>query len=320
MLNVGIIGLGVGEQHLIGFKKLKAIKDIYIFDINKKKMKEVSKKYNGLILGNSAEDLIENTDIDIVSIASFDQFHCRQILNALKNNKHVFCEKPICQNSKELNLIKKKLTSKPNLKMTTNTILRTSPRFLDIKNKIRKKYFGEIYYIELDYNYGRLHKLVGGWRGRIKDFSVFLSGGIHMVDLLNWFVDSEVDSIKGFSNDFCTKKNKLNIKDNAVALVKLKNKVIVKLSCNFGCVYPHFHRVIIYGTNATYEQSFSSEYFLKEDRMLIEKSKYRVPVSKKSGLIKNFVESIIYDKPLTIPKNEMLKAMKICLKINEAIS
>ena len=26
MLNVGIIGLGVGEQHLIGFKKLKAIK------------------------------------------------------------------------------------------------------------------------------------------------------------------------------------------------------------------------------------------------------------------------------------------------------
>ena len=31
-------------------------------------------------------------------------------------------------------------------------------------------------------------------------------------------------------------KNKLNIKDN-VALVKLKNKVIVKLSCNFGCVY-----------------------------------------------------------------------------------
>ena len=35
-----------------------------------------------------------------------------------------------------------------------------------------------------------------------------------MVDLLNWFVDSEVDSIKGFSNDFCTKKNKLNIKDN----------------------------------------------------------------------------------------------------------
>ena len=44
MLKIGIIGLGVGEQHLIGFKKLKAIKDIYIFDINKKKNERSFKK------------------------------------------------------------------------------------------------------------------------------------------------------------------------------------------------------------------------------------------------------------------------------------
>ena len=321
MLNVGIIGLGVGEQHLIGFKKLKLIKDIYIFDSNKKKLKEVSKKYKGLIVANSVKDLVENTDIDIISIASFDQFHCKQILDSLSNNKHVFCEKPICQSTREFDLIKKKLISKPNLKMTTNTILRTSPRFLDIKNKIKKKYFGEIYYLELDYNYGRLHKLVDGWRGKIKDFSVFLSGGIHMVDLLNWFIDSEVDLIKGFSNDFCTKRKKLKINDNVVALLKLKNNVIVKLSCNFGCVYPHFHRIIIYGTNATYEQSFSSEYFFQgRPNIKRKKANKEYPGVKKSGLIKNFVESIIYDKPLTIPKNEMLKAMKICLKINEAIN
>ena len=43
MLNVGIIGLGVGEQHLIGFKKPKAIKDIYIFDINKKNERSFKK-------------------------------------------------------------------------------------------------------------------------------------------------------------------------------------------------------------------------------------------------------------------------------------
>ena len=42
MLNVGIIGLGVGEQHLIGFKK-SAIKDIYIFDINKKNERSFKK-------------------------------------------------------------------------------------------------------------------------------------------------------------------------------------------------------------------------------------------------------------------------------------
>ena len=32
--------------------------------------------------------------ISAVSIASFDQYHYGQIINALKNFKHVFCEKP----------------------------------------------------------------------------------------------------------------------------------------------------------------------------------------------------------------------------------
>ena len=51
--------------------------------------------------------------------------------------------------------------SKPNLKMTTNTILRTSPRFLDIKKRLQRIILKFIIF-ELDYNYGRLHKLVGG--------------------------------------------------------------------------------------------------------------------------------------------------------------
>ena len=318
MLNVAIIGLGIGEQHLIGFKESKEIGDIYVYDFNKTKLNEILNKYDGLIAGKSDDDLLTNPNIDIVSIASFDQYHCNQILKALDTGKHVFCEKPICQKSEEFDLIKNKLLSKPNLKMTTNTILRTSPRFLDLKKKIENNYFGEIFYLELDYNYGRLHKLTDGWRGKIKDFSVLFSGGIHMVDLLNWFLKSEIESISGFSNDFFTKK--LKIKDNVVALIKLKSKTIVKLSCNFGCIYPHFHRVMVYGTNATYEQSYSSEFFL-ENRLNIKKKKTNTnyPGVKKSGLIKNFIESILYDKSLTISTHEMLKAMEICLRINQFI-
>ena len=42
--------------------------------------------------------------------------------------------------------------------MTTNTILRTSKRFIEIRKKIKEGFFGDIYYLELDYNYGRLKK------------------------------------------------------------------------------------------------------------------------------------------------------------------
>ena len=43
-LNVGVIGLGVGEQHIIGFLKSKHIRSISIFDNNKNKVKEIQKK------------------------------------------------------------------------------------------------------------------------------------------------------------------------------------------------------------------------------------------------------------------------------------
>ena len=53
----------------------------------------------------------------------------------------------------------KSLLNKKNIALLSNVILRKSERFKFIKEKI-KKYFGEIYYVEGDYNYGRLKKLL----------------------------------------------------------------------------------------------------------------------------------------------------------------
>ena len=45
-------------------------------------------------------------------------------------------------------------------------------------------YFGKIYLIEANYNYGRLEKIVKGWRGKIYNYSVTHGGGIHLIDLI----------------------------------------------------------------------------------------------------------------------------------------
>ena len=104
-LEVAIVGLGVGEQHLIGFQNSSFINNIYIFDKNKKKAIEIKKKYKNVIVCNSINEIYTNPKIEVVSIASYDQFHYEQICNSLENDKHVFCEKPICQNEKQLKKI-----------------------------------------------------------------------------------------------------------------------------------------------------------------------------------------------------------------------
>ena len=39
--------------------------------------------------------------IDVISIASFDNFHAEQVIHSLNSQKHVFVEKPLCLNRRE---------------------------------------------------------------------------------------------------------------------------------------------------------------------------------------------------------------------------
>ena len=39
----------------------------------------------------------------------------------------------------------------------------------------------------------------------------------------------------------------------SVGLLRFADGTVAKTAANFGCVYPHFHRLSIYGTTATFE-------------------------------------------------------------------
>ena len=72
---------------------------------------------------------------DIVSIASYDQDHYKQIIDCTFQ-KHVFCEKPICTSEEELFSIRQELKKYPELGFK-NTILRKSERFNDLYSLIK---------------------------------------------------------------------------------------------------------------------------------------------------------------------------------------
>lgn len=313
---MGVIGLGVGEQHLIGYLNSKYVNNVYINDFDINKLKFIKNKYESerVKICYDEDEIINNPDVTAISIASYDHFHFRQIIKSIMNKKHIFCEKPICLSHYQLKKIENLLKEKK-IVMTTNTILRLSPRFIDLKKKIKRNYFGKIFYIEMDYNYGRLKKITDGWRGKIKNFSVILSGGIHMIDLLQWFTEDLPLKIKSFSNSICTEDSNISVKDFNVSILKFKSSLVAKISSNFGCIYPHYHRVILYGTKGTFEQSFGNDLIIKKKKnnlnVLNVSSLY--PAVKKYGLIENFLRAIIFGEKLIIEKNQMIRTMRICL-------
>ena len=80
LLNAAVIGLGVGEKHINVYQSISRCRVTHLCDFNKKKLKEIEKKYPNCILTTLPEKILENSDIDVVSVASYDNSHYEQII------------------------------------------------------------------------------------------------------------------------------------------------------------------------------------------------------------------------------------------------
>ena len=139
-ISAGIIGFGIGQKHFEAIHKYKKAKVKVICEKNLKKIQYL-KKFPEIKITNNENDIFLDTDINLVSIASYDNYHYSQILKSIKNKKNIIVEKPMCLNSKQLNNIKK-LISNSDLKIMSNMVLRVNDLFQNIKKKSQMiKYF-----------------------------------------------------------------------------------------------------------------------------------------------------------------------------------
>ena len=190
MLKIGIIGTGYfGEIHIKVLLKLKKIfKIIGFFEINKKKSKEISKKYKIPFL--KLDQLIKNSDV--VNITSKTSTHFKLIKLVLKEKKHVFVEKPICETLKEIKTIKKlKKSLQSNIQV--GFIERFNPAFLSLSSiKFKVKHIKSI----------RKAPLLS----RNKKNSIVQDLMIHDIDIINTIINSSLKNV----NIIKKKKNYVN--------------------------------------------------------------------------------------------------------------
>ena len=96
LLQAGIIGLGVGEQHISAYQAHPSCEVRSICDTDASKLAEVSRRHPGITATGTPEEILQDSGVNVASIATYDNFHAEQILMALKAGKHVFAEKPLC--------------------------------------------------------------------------------------------------------------------------------------------------------------------------------------------------------------------------------
>ncbi len=311
---IGIIGLGVGAFHLRNSLKFKNCKIKYICDVNKKKLLYYKKKFKINKATTNFDKVVNDKEVNTIIIASNDKDHFYQVSNSLKHNKHVFVEKPMCLSLKNLETIIKIKKNKPNLYISSNLVLRVHPFFEKLIRE--KKKLKKIYYLEGDYNYGRLDKLTKGWRGKIKDYSVILGGGIHLIDLILKIKEKKVKEIYTMSNKLISRKFKNYANDFAVSLLKFDDNSIAKISSNFSSPSDHHHIFNVYAQNTSffYNRNKSEQYFRENENKSSIKLNYKYDNKTKGKMLLNFLSAISRkNSNLIISENELFYLMKICL-------
>ena len=305
--NVGIIGIGkTGSEHLNFFKKNKNIQKIFISEKKINKIKIISKKF---FLDKDLKNFNKLSSKNLLVVSNYDYDHFKYLKpNILKN--HIFVEKPLCYNFKELNFIKNAVfKNKFNNLVYSNLVLRSSPILNVIKKKILKGEFGKIFYFEGDYIYGRLNKLRNGWRGDKNFYSPILGGGIHMIDLMLFFFGEIPIEVQTFSNKIVTKKDKFKFNDFFKSVFKFKNSSIAKITTNYGGVHNHQHVIKIYGTKKTFiYDDQGPRIFNSRDPNLGIKMKINKLYNSKTALLPDVINFIKNKKNY---KNEILKELNL---------
>lgn len=320
-LRAAVIGLGVGERHIEGYESTNQCQVTILCDLNTAKLKEIGSRYPDKYLTNNPETVLTHPDIDVVSIASYDNCHHDQILIALEYGKHIFVEKPLCLTQAEFDSLAQAKSKYPHLQISSNLILRKTSRFINLRSKIQSGEMGQLYYLEGDYDYGRLHKLIQGWRGKIPKYSVVHGGAIHLIDLLLWLTGEEVDEVFAYGNNLSSQSAGYKNNDLVAALLQFKNGMTAKVTANFASVAPHHHKLCVYGSHQTFEQSHQGAIYINSrdptDKPFKLDDQY--PGTAKGDMLPEFVASILYNKQPEVTTQEVFDVMAVSLAIEESI-
>jgi predicted dehydrogenase len=166
-IHFAVIGLGVmGSGHLQGLKRQQESLNLDVLqtcDVYRKRAEKAAR-----FIGAPAapvqqhEDVINNSKVDAVLIATPDHWHARLAIDAIKAGKHVYLEKPMCHTIEQaLELARVEQEHKDKVRVQVG-VQATSFELLDkIREHIHKNGIGKLVMILSSYN---RNNTAGPWR------------------------------------------------------------------------------------------------------------------------------------------------------------
>ncbi|TFG02876.1 MAG: Gfo/Idh/MocA family oxidoreductase [Promethearchaeota archaeon] len=293
-LKIGVIGCGnvANIGHIPVYHQSPFCEIVAVSDPLEPHLKQVQKKYNIPRTYQNPDELLEDPDIDAISICSPHWAHAEQAIKAAENGKHILCEKPIGVNLEEVNRMIKAV-EKSGVIFQTATQKRFDLGFQYIKEKIEEKEIGDIFHASVDWYHSRpdigrnpssdLIQEAGLWRFTNEKCGGgdLLDHGPHYFDLFRWWF-GDIKSV----NAQIRRIHKTRVyEDHSTVLLSFKNAECIAIFQRSEAVLGNFwgeELGKIHGTRGSYFFDVPPEYFIKP--MTLKKRIRKTRISKLSEI------------------------------------
>ncbi len=197
-INIGIIGYGyMGKTHSYGYTALPYYYDLGKNKVNLHALVSSSKTHDSISsfkkIYKDYRELLADPDVNAVHICLPNFMHKEVIIEALKSNKHIYCEKPLTLDLKEaeevVNVLK---ISDKSLIHRVAFEYRFAPAIIRAKQIIEEGHIGKIINFNFKY-YGceflNPNRPISWQSDKNKSGGgVVFALGVHAIDLINYLV------------------------------------------------------------------------------------------------------------------------------------
>ncbi len=332
MIRIGIIGCGKIAQvrHLPEYATNPDAQLVGYYDKNMERARAVAAQYGGTVY-DSYFDLLNNPDIDAVSICVENRAHAEIATAALYAGKHVLCEKPMAISLGECESMVAAAERNDRHLMVDHNM-----RFDKVYRRARKMLEDGIIGDIITFRTVIGNAGPEGWAldSRREDtwyfdknkaaMGVLSDLGIHKIDLMHYLTGQKVIEATAKVVTLQKKNDEglpIDVDDNALCILRMSGGAMGTMAASWTIYGHHCNSTCFYGTKGNLLLYHDDEYPIIVRDLEGNSTSYTIASEpSRSGVIDEFVDALVHDREPEVSGQDALATMRTifaCIESSE---
>lgn len=235
----GIMGTGtIANSFVKGLSSLPEAELYAVASRSREKAEEFGNKYGAARMYGSYEELVQDSEVDVIYIATPNTAHKENTILCINHGKAVLCEKPFTINAKEAEEVIK-LAREKKVFVMEGMWSRFFPVMKTVRKWLEEEAIGELRMMTADFGFRREGPMEDRKIGLHRGGGALLDVGIYPISFASMIFGSEPKDITGLASIIET-----GVDEQSTMLLGYKGGKMAMLSCAINTPTPKEGRII----------------------------------------------------------------------------